>query len=428
MLTRDENESLTRVGPGTPMGEAMRRYWMPALLSWELPEPDCTPVRVKLLGEPLIAFRDTNNRVGLLDEFCAHRGVSLWLGRNEDCGIRCVFHGWKYDVNGQCVDQMNEPESFAQKVRLKAYPTLELGGIIWAYMGPREQQPPAPKFELTQVPDDRRVVTKSWEECNWLQALEGGLDTSHAAILHRRFTEDADKTGMGPSNFRVRGGAPKLEVETTDYGYRYFGVRPLGAEGSYVRGYHFVMPFTQIRASQYQPDYKAWEPWISGHFWVPADDDSCMVYNWVYSFGDQPLNEREKEQSWHGNALDDVDPAGNFRKVRNKDNNWLIDREIQKTTTFSGILGINTQDHAVQESMGPIQDRSREYLGPADKAIIVARQLLLQATRAVEQGGRPLGANDSYYHLRAIERVVPPDVDWSAALLSEMYPEPLEAV
>ena len=182
MLTHEQNRRLTRVGPETPMGDMLRRYWMPALLSWELPEPDCPPVRVKLLGENLVAFRATSGDVGLLDEYCPHRRASLWLGRNENNGLRCVYHGWKYDVNGQCVDQMNEPRSFAKRVRTKSYPTVELGGIIWAYMGPRELQPALPQFEWTQAPSSHRFVSKVVQQCNWLQALEGGIDTSHFTI------------------------------------------------------------------------------------------------------------------------------------------------------------------------------------------------------------------------------------------------------
>ena len=197
MLSVEENERLTRTGPGTPMGQTLRRYWIPALLAWELPEPDCPPVRVKLLGERLVAFRDTNGRIGLLDEFCPHRGVSLWLGRNEACGLRCVYHGWKYDVDGNCVDQMNEPQPFKDSIHIEAYPTVELGGVIWAYLGPRQLQPPLPKFAWTQVPDTHRHISKVIQECNWLQALEGGVDTSHAQILHRYFAGGIGPTGPG---------------------------------------------------------------------------------------------------------------------------------------------------------------------------------------------------------------------------------------
>src|SRR4051794_5859835 len=171
MLTRDENELLCRGGPGTQMGEVMRRYWMPVLCSREL-DSDGPPARVKLLGERLVVFRDSSGRVGVLEEFCPHRGVSLWLGRNSENGLRCVYHGWKFDAEGACVEQMNEPESFAQKIHITAYPTIELGDIVWAYMGPPEKRPPEPRFEFTAVPASHRTVTRVWEECNWLQAVE----------------------------------------------------------------------------------------------------------------------------------------------------------------------------------------------------------------------------------------------------------------
>src|SRR5579883_3632678 len=420
MLTAEQNELLTRTDAGTPGGEYMRRYWLPALLSEELPEPDGEPVRVQLLGERLVAFRDTAGHVGLLEEFCPHRRASLWLGRNEEHGLRCVYHGWKFDVDGRCVDQMNEPESmqFCSKIHITAYPTVEMGGIVWAYLGPREKMPPPPKFEWTQVAETHRHVTKTWEECNWLQALEGGLDTSHAPIMHRKLRPDVEAAGISPAAYFVKGKAPIVEVDTSDYGYMYGGIRELGEDRMFVRTYHYVMPFTQIRASQYLngPEFR---PKISGHYWVPMDDENCMVYNWVYSYGDEPLNDEDKEDAAAGPQNVYVDQG--YRKRRNKDNSWLIDRQAQKTQTFTGIVGINTQDHAVQESMGPIVDRSKEHLGPADKAIIALRQLLLRGVKTVQEGGDPPGTGESYYWLRAIERVLPAGTDWRAALADEIY-------
>jgi phenylpropionate dioxygenase-like ring-hydroxylating dioxygenase large terminal subunit len=430
MLTYEENELVTKTGPGTPMGEAMRRYWIPALLSRELPEPDCPPVRVQLLGERLVAFRDTQGRIGLLDEFCPHRRASLWLGRNEESGLRCVYHGWKFDVAGTCVEQMNEPEdcSFAHKIRTTAYATLEMGGVIWAYMGPREKMPPPPSFEWTQVPESHRHVSKVVEECNWLQALEGGIDTSHAPILHRTISATTSKAGVPLLGPFVRGKAPMLEVDVTDYGYRYAGIRPLEEGQTYVRTYHYVMPFTQIRPQQFRFPGSGERPKIAGHFWVPMDDNNCTVWNWMYSFRDEPLTEEDRLERGNGNGPDHVDQT-TFRSLRHKGNNWLIDRQVQKTDTFSGIDGINTQDRAVQESMGPVVDRSKEHLGPADRAIIVARRLLLQAVKTVSEGGDPPGTGSSYYQARAIERILPQGVAWRDALLPEMYatPEPVAA-
>jgi len=185
-MKAEQNELLTRTGPGTPMGELFRRYWMPALLASELPAPDCPPVRLKLLGERMVAFRDTNGRLGLIDEFCAHRGVSLWFGRNEECGLRCPYHGWKYDVTGQCVEVPSEPveSGFCKKIKLKSYPLVERGGVIWVYMGPPDQQPPLPEFEFATVPEEQSYMSKRVQECNWLQAMEGGIDSSHVSFLH----------------------------------------------------------------------------------------------------------------------------------------------------------------------------------------------------------------------------------------------------
>lgn len=432
MLTREENELVTRTGAGTPMGETMRRYWIPTLLSSELPEPDCPPVRVQLLGEPLVGFRDTEGRIGLLDEFCPHRRASLWMGRNEESGLRCIYHGWKFDVAGTCVDQMNEPPQncFAHKIHITAYPTVELGGVIWAYMGPREKMLPLPKFEWTQVPESHRHVSKVIEECNWLQALEGGIDTSHAPILHRTITPHTSRAGvplMGPF---VQGKAPTLDVDVTDYGYRYAGVRPLGEDQTYVRAYHYVMPFTQIRPQQIGRRRNGEDrTMIAGHMWVPIDDVNCMVWNWMYSYGEEPLTEEDRMERGNGNGPDHVDQK-TFRSIRNKGNQWFIDRQVQKTETFTGIDGINTQDRAVQESMGPVVDRSQEHLGPADRAIIVMRRLILQAIKTVEEGGDPVGTGTSYYQARAIEKVLPRDVPWRERILPEMYPEaePLSAV
>jgi phthalate 4,5-dioxygenase len=416
MVTKLENERLTRVGPGTPMGETMRRYWMPALLSWELPEPDCPPVRVQLLGEKLVAFRTTDGRIGLIEEFCPHRRASLWLGRNEENGLRCVYHGWKFGIDGQCVDQMNEPRQFASKIKAIAYPTYEMSGVVWAYMGPLEKQPAPPKFEWTQMAESHRAVSRVMEECNWLQALEGGIDTSHFTILHRALKKDAKQPGISPDNVGIQGSAPSLEVDFTDYGYRYYGIRPLG-EKLYVRGYHFVMPFTQLRPPG--PDKEE----VHGHYWVPIDDHNCMVWNFYHSYGNEPIGNREVADM-SGNAYGThVDTKNGFRSLRNRSNDWGIDRAMQKTETYTGIAGINQQDRAVQESMGPIVDRTRENLGPADKAVVATRKLLLEAMETVERGGDPPGVGSSYYEARAAELVVPKATNWRNELLPLMNPQ-----
>jgi phthalate 4,5-dioxygenase len=414
MLSREDNALLTRVERGTPMGTTMRRYWIPALLARELPEPDCPPVRVRLLGEDLIAFRDTRGRVGLLDEFCPHRRASLFFGRNEECGLRCVYHGWKFDVDGGCVDMMNEPEElhFKDKIFITAYPTVEAGGVVWAYMGPAERRPAPPAFAWTRVPATHLQVSKVIQESNWLQGLEGGIDTSHAPILHRLLTSSTTRPGFKPDNPFVRGKAPKLEVDITDYGYRYAGVRPLDETKVHVRTYHFIAPFHQIRPSRSESG----TPLVAGHMWVPIDDANTMVYNWEYSTSDAPLTAEDRLERRLGNGPLDVDQT-TFRAKRNRRNNYLLDRQVQKTESFTGIDGINVQDRAIQEGMGPIVDRSREHLGPADRAIIQARRLLLEAVRVVSEGGTPRGVEPTYATLAAAEAVLPRGVDWREAEL-----------
>ena len=436
MLTKVQNDRLTQTGLDTPMGNLLRRYWVPAVLSSEVPAPDCPPVRVQLLGENLLAFRDTSGRVGVIDEFCPHRTASLWLGRNEECGIRCVYHGWKFDVDGNCVDMPNEPAQFQfkDKVRLRAYPTVELGEIIFAYMGPPEKKPPVPKFESTQRPHSHIAITKTWQECNWLQALEGGLDTSHIGFLHHGLAAkvNANLAQNDPLSFRLRAQAPKIELDETDYGYRYAGVRDLGEDGNYVRGYHFVMPWTQIRPTQatwrISPEGErtpVWKSMIGSHFWVPMDDHNCMVWNLDYSFGDEPLDKAGRADSSAG--PEHVDEHLNFRKKRNIDNDWLIDREVQRTKSYTGIAGVNTQDHAVQESMGPVADRTREHLGQTDQAIAALRRALSSAVELVEQGDDPPGLSESYYQLRGMEKLVPVGKSWRDELLPLMYPEKVPA-
>jgi len=424
MLSRDENQTLTQTGRDTPMGDVMRRYWMPALLSEELPAADCPPVRVKLLGEKLVAFRDTAGRIGLLDEFCPHRLASLFLGRNEENGLRCVFHGWKFDVEGRCLDMMNEPpdSDFKDKMSIKSYPTVEAVGVVWAYLGPDGRMPPPPNFEWTRVPATHCHVSKNRQECNWLQGLEG-IDTAHAPILHRTITADTNRAGIGVNTNFVTGGAPALDVDVTDYGVRYVGVRDLGEEGNYVRAYHCIMPFHQFRPRQAGYQGQPTKPHVAGHMWVPMDDENCMIYNLVYSFGDEPITEEEwlEMEQGYGRGPDDLLP--DYSTKGNSSNYWLIDRQVQKTETFTGIEGINAQDVAVQESMGPIVDRTRENLARSDMAIVAARRILLEASRTVADGGDPPGMGTSYYRVRAIEDIVPNGVQWRDALMAEMYPE-----
>ena len=332
-----------------------------------------------------------------------------------------MFHGWKYDFSGQCVDMPNElPENdVKEKVRVPAYPTLELGGVIWAYMGRKEQQPPPPNFEWTRQPETHLHVSKGVQECNWLQALEGGIDSIHTSFLHRLLS--GDRAGLG--GLRAQATAAKLDVQTTPYGYTYASIRPLGDDkGNYVRTYHYVMPNHQIRAIQeFTPDGSMKKFKMAGHMWTPIDDENCMTWNWYYSL-DVPLEEQERDEAFWGNGPQFVDASNGFRSYLNKRNQWGIDRNVQKHETFTGIEGVNQQDRAVQEAMGPIVDRHKERLSQTDKAIVAARELLLDAVKTVADGGNPPAVDDSYYDIRAIEQLLPVDVYWLDALRDRMYP------
>jgi phenylpropionate dioxygenase-like ring-hydroxylating dioxygenase large terminal subunit len=313
---------------------------------------------------------------------------------------------------------MNEPVGFEDKVRAVAYPTCEAGDVVWVYMGPREQMPPEPDYEWCRVPEGRRAVRKVWEECSWLQALEGGIDSSHAPILHRSLTSSQATPAVGAM---WRSGAPVLEVEETAYGYRYAAVRSLDAENQYVRGYHFILPFTQLRPGAAGDVYES--SIVSGHHWVPIDDYNCLVWNWHYTHGKDELTEEHFTMERDGDSDRYVDRNNEFRAAGNRRNGWLIDREAQRTQSFTGIAGIHAQDRAVQESMGTIVDRSREHLGPADRAIIVARQLLVEGAKAAAAGKTPRGAGESYIALRASERIFDKRIPWRDKMLPLMYPE-----
>ncbi len=402
MLSKEDNERLTRVGEGTPMGNVFRRYWLPAVLSAELPEPDGAPVRVRLLGEDLVAFRDSTGAVGMLDAYCAHRRAPLFLGRNEKCGLRCVYHGWKYDRTGKCVDLPTEPKesTYKDKIALTAYPTWEGGGLIWTYMGP-SPAPPPPDYELVRAPATHRYATRTVQDCNYLQALEGGLDSSHATILHNMtigdlsWLDDFERT------------TPRLDVRPTDYGFEYSGIRNL-KDRYWVRVYQYVMPATQIRGRIVPVRHEKRTPRVplmNGHFWVPVDDVTVSVVNFSYSADPKiPLDAAfaADAEDDYGRAPGEVLP--DLRLKRNAANDYMIDRNVQKTQTFTGIKGINTQDVAVQEGMGKIVDRSKEHLGSIDRAIVMMRRLLLEACRTVEAGGVPKGADPSSYRaVRAVD-------------------------
>jgi nitrite reductase/ring-hydroxylating ferredoxin subunit len=417
MLSKQDNDLVTRVGPGTPGGAMLRRYWLPALLADELPEPDCPPVRVRLLGEDLVAVRDTDGRVGMLGVHCPHRGASLFFGRNEESGLRCVYHGWKFDIEGNCVDMPNEPpeSSFKGKIHHTSYPCVERAGLVWTYMGPPEKQPPMLNLEWMRLPDGHRWVSKTYESCNWLQAMEGGIDTSHSSFLHSR----AHTVATDATDYRARARSPRLEVLDTEFGFTYAGLRHLADEHkNYVRAYQFVLPFHQMRAEGegIRPD-----PQIDGHMWMPIDDGHTWVFNWAYrkNLTEIPHEQWLDQEHRMGRGPEDLLPG--FRLKASMENDYFMDRDLQKSgMNYSGIPGVNTQDYAVQEGMGPVYDRTKEHLGTSDLAIISARRMLLKSIRDVQAGGDPIGAFADSSRVRPAEMVLPEDVRWQDAMQGEL--------
>src|SRR3981189_770638 len=288
MLKQEENELITRCGPGTPMGSLMREYWVPAMLSSELPHPDSDPVRVLLLSEQLIGFRDSNGKVGLVANNCPHRGASLFFGRNEEAGLRCVYHGWKFDTSGACIDMPNEPaeSDFRTKVKAVAYPCQERGGIVWAYLGPRSTPPSVPDLEPNMLGDDRVVVTAIQRECNWLQGLEGDIDTSHLGFLHLGAVEP-EKTRPGTvAHYAVKVRAPRYSVGDTEYGAMYGAYRPADTGMLYWRIAQFLFPCyamipTGVLGLQ-----------VLARAWVPMDDEHMMFFSMGVGAGrDRPGEE-----------------------------------------------------------------------------------------------------------------------------------------
>ena len=406
MLKREINELLTRTAASTPMGALFRRYWLPALLAEELPENDAPPVRVKLLSERMIAFRDSQGRYGLIDEFCAHRGVSLWFGRTEESGLRCAYHGWKYDVTGQCVDVPSLPENstFCSRVKLRSYPLVKVGDILWTYMGDPALTPPLPRFEFIEVPPEQTYTSKRWEECNWLQALEGGIDSSHVSWLHQGNLEtDPLFKGAQGNRYNLADFKPHFEVADAPGGLFIGARRNAEDEQYYWRITPWVMPsFTMVPPRGDHP--------VHGHFWVPIDDENC----WVYTFDYHPVralkqSEREAMQSGYGVHSENI--PGTYRPVRNKDNDYLMDREAQRRgETFSGVESIAIQDASLQESMGPIVDRTKERLVPTDAGIIKARQKLRAAAEALAADGTtPPGVDPEHHRVRSVAVVLPKD-------------------
>jgi phthalate 4,5-dioxygenase oxygenase subunit len=421
MLSKEQNDLVAKVGPGTPMGELMRQYWIPAVRSDELAEPDGRPLRLRLLGEDLIAFRTTSGKVGVVANSCPHRGASLFFGRNEDGGLRCVYHGWKFDVSGACVDMPNEPaeSNFKDKVHATAYPTTERGGVVWVYMGPRLTPPALPDLEPNIVPDG--TVTPIMRDCNWLQALEGDIDTSHLGFLHLGALS-AESTRPGSFDYyTLKDRAPRYEVVDTDFGTMYGAYRPAEADSDYWRIANFLFPFyamipTGILGVR-----------VGVRAWVPIDDDHTMWWNmttptqWLGLVrpGEQSVQlgqafRAEADAEYLPNTTDWL---GRSRLKQNMANDYLLDPVAQKTNSYTGIPGIFTEDQAITESMGPLMDRANEHLGTADVMIIRTRQRLIKAAEALRDDGTPPpGVDDpEVFAVRSGSILLPKNADWLQA-------------
>ena len=387
MLSQEENDLLCCTGPGTPMGNLFRRFWLPVALSRELPKPDCPPVRMRILSEDLIAFRNTNGKVGLLSRYCPHRGASLFFGRNEEGGLRCVYHGWKFDTTGVCIDMPNEPAecSFKHKIRQTAYPTREAGGVIWAYMGPQEIMPELPQLEWTLVPQNHVYVHKRFQHCNYLQNVEGEVDSSHVSFLHREFRPEKFNAAVAGQVLlaQAKDTAPRFLVQETEYGLAIGARRNWDADQYYWRVTKFLMPsFTLIPSEAGSP--------INFTAAVPVDDKNMVGFT-VTWLPDRPLADDDIStiESWTG-AYAEVDPK-TFEPIASRANDYLLDRAKQRTENFTGMRGIREQDIAVQEDQfgGPVTDRTKEHLGTSDAGVITLRRRLLNSVRNFQQGQQP---------------------------------------
>ncbi|GGI02407.1 Rieske 2Fe-2S domain-containing protein [Egicoccus halophilus] len=422
MLRQEQNEVLSGTGPGTPMGEVFRRFWIPALLSEELPAPDCAPVRVRLLGEDLVAFRDSTGKVGLVDEACPHRGASLFFGRNEDCGLRCTYHGWKFDRDGQCVDMPNEPPDtqFKEKVTIKAYPTVEQGGAVWTYMGPEEHEPQMPAMEWSLVPEEHRFLAKIEVDCNYAQAMEGDIDSSHTAFLHGRVGEDSVDRGSANKTRKERlrrfsfiDRAPKFFLIDTDYGFMAAARRYGGDEHYYWRITQWLFPAFSITPREAGSVLQC-------NMRIPIDDHRHMFYRTQYR-PQKPLTDEEVYEYRHGGNLFQQTVPGTYRPVQTLENDFLIDRSLQRSGTYSGIKGIPAQDQSVTVSMGPIVERSKERLATSDAAIIHSRRLLLKQAQEVQKNGQLSvpGGGDPYF-VRGVGLLVDRDTPFDVGAAEAM--------
>jgi phthalate 4,5-dioxygenase len=411
-MRRDEHELLSRTGPGTPMGNLLRRYWIPALLSREL-EAEGAPVRVRLLSENLIGFRDGQGRVGLLGEHCAHRGASLYYGRNLNGGLSCWYHGWKYDIDGKCLDQPNEPPEtrFCDRVRQKAYPCVDRNGVIWTYMGPPEKQPDFPEFEWNLVPENHVYASKRYQDCHWLQGMEGDLDSSHLNFLHGQETINASPShGKYPSGkWMADDPNPKIEIVQLPGGILQGARRDAEPGQHYWRIGEWMLPcFTTI------PGFPGDAP-FGGHAWVPSDDDKtwCFAFSWHPI---RPLKDAELKNMLSGWGMHSLLKPGTFLAAHNKANGYAPEDFPPARQPWQRIKIFQDQDTAITESMGARFDRTEESLGSTDGLIMHTRRRLMAAARDLEEGKDP-PTDKRNYRLRPLSCLLPTDTtDWAKAV------------
>jgi phthalate 4,5-dioxygenase oxygenase subunit len=414
MLTAEDNNLMCRVEGAAPMGQIMRRHWLPAVLSEEIAEPDGDPVRVRLLGEDLIAFRDSDGRPGLIGEFCPHRNASLFYGRNEECGLRCLYHGWKVDVEGNVLEMSSEPpeSGFAAKVKHKSYPVHESAGVLWTYMGSAEDMTPFEPPVFAPTPDTKISVAKIVIDCNWAQMLEGAIDSAHSSSLHASDMVPArvdgakatDKNWLRPSTDK----APRLQVEETSFGFRYAAIRrPIVNANThdYVRTTLFIAPYTVLI-----PPNNMYRIAI---LHVPMDDTHSAFY--FIAFGNAETTPDQETWRKFNAAQVGIDVDETFRRIRTRENNYLQDRKAMKLGNWTGIPGIPNQDIVMWETMGPIVDRTKDRLGASDVAIVEFRRIMVDAAHKMQAGGPAIGTalpRIPHAKLYSYEGIVPKSANW----------------
>ena len=430
MTTAAENEILTRTGPGTPMGELMRQYWIPAAKSSEL-EADGDPMRLMLLGEKLIAFRDTNGKVGIMDHRCPHRCASLFFARNEEGGIRCVYHGWKFDTDGNCLDMANVPphQDFKHKVHAKTYKSVERNGLIWVYMGDQSDVPALPPIEATLLPEDAVDIHFLHRECNWLQGAEGELDTSHIGFLHYGSMKKGDAVDGASHKLSIANRTPEYKSQETEYGYAYAAYRPAEPGETYWRFGQFLYPFWTM------PPIGAIDHNFLTRAYIPIDDENCMIVV-IEKKGilASVLRGQERPKGHPGVAYEDnyqprtTDWQGRWKLVENRANDYRIDRDLQREDSYTGLMGFVLQDQMITESMGPISDRTLEHLAPSDVMITRTRRCLVKAATEYQKNGTlPQSARDPeiFDGVRGGFFVADENVDWQEAYAAEVTAAPL---